>query len=193
MINKALALILIFSLAFNIAFVGIYVHNRVWRPRPRPAAQRPVQASGTAEGGGWRQFGLTGEQERRVMEDWRQTGRKITAIDAEARELRAHLISLLQADNLDEEAVRATRDKIEEDQQKVRELVFERMLKLRQELTPEQRRRWVALMLRTAEGRGGAKAPGPGPRNTRPPVQSPGPRGRGAGPRGPAPEAGRDQ
>ena len=186
MINKALALILIFSLAFNIAFVGIYVHNRMWRPGPRPPAQRRVQVPAPAEGGGWRQFGLTGEQEQRVMEDWRQTGRQITTIDAEARELRARLINLLQADTLDEQAIRITRDKIEEDQQKVRDLVFERMLKLRQELTPEQRRRWVALMLRTAEARGGGKAPGPGPRDARPAVQTPGPRGRGPGPRGPA-------
>ncbi len=154
MINKALALILVFSLAFNIAFVGIYVYNRVERARPRPVAQRPGQSAGTAEASGWRQFGLRGEQEKRVLEDWRETGRKITAIDAEARELRTQLISLLQADTLDEQAIRTTRDKLEEDQQQVRDLVFDRMMKLRQELTPEQRRRWVEMMLRTAQARG---------------------------------------
>jgi len=184
MINKVLALILIFSLAFNIAFVGIYVHNRVQRFGPRPGFQRPAATMAPAEGAAWRQFGLKPDQERRVLEDWRQTGRQITAIDAEVRELRARLISLLQADTLDEQAVRAARDKIEEDQQKVRELVFDRMLKLRLELTPEQRRRWVQLMLRTAQARGGTR--GPGPRNGRPPAQGAGPRGRGPGPHGPA-------
>lgn len=195
MINKALALILVFSLAFNIAFVGIYVHNRVERARPRPFARRPVQPAGTAQGGGWRQFGLKGEQERRVLEDWRETGRKISAIDAEARELRARLIGLLQADTLDEPAIRATRDKLEEDQQKVRDLVFNRMLKLRQELTPEQRRRWVEMMLRTAQARGGVKARPAGQRNAHPGVQSTGPRGRGPGPHGPAatPRTGAEQ
>ena len=183
MINKALALILIFSLAFNIAFMGIWAHSRIRRGAPRPPAVLTPPTPVPGEGGVWRQLGLTAEQERSVVEDWRQAGRQISATEAEVREQRARFINLLQADVLDEQAIRATRDKIEEDQQKVRELVFNRLLHLRQVLTPEQRRRWLELMLRTSEGRGGAKAPGP--RNVRPPVQSPGPRGGAPGPRGP--------
>jgi Spy/CpxP family protein refolding chaperone len=184
-INKALALILIFSLAFNIAFVGIWAHKRMRPAGPRFGAPRAVPKPAPAvEGPLWRQLGLNPEQERSIVDDWRQAGRQIEATEAEVRQERARVINLLQANVLDEQAVRATREKMEEGQQKVRELVFNRMLHLRQVLTPDQRRRWLELMLRTSEARGGAK--GPPPRNVRPPAQGGGPRGRGPGLRGPA-------
>ena len=184
MINKVLPLMLVFSLAFNIAFVGIWAHNRMRPLGPRFGAPRTVPTPAPAvEGPVWRQLGLSPEQERSIVDDWRQAGRQIEATEADVRQERARLINLLQANVLDEQAVRATREKMEEDQQKVRELVFDRMLHLRQVLTPDQRRRWLELMLRTSEARGRAR--GPSPRNVRPPAQGGGPRGKGPGPRGP--------
>ena len=127
MINKTLALIVIFSLAFNIAFVGIWAYTRV-RPAPqRPAPARPVAPPAPAADGLWQQLGLTPEQQRSVVEEWRQVGHQVEGKQAEVRAQRARLIDLLQADVLDEQALRATRDKMDEDQQAVRELVFNRM------------------------------------------------------------------
>jgi Spy/CpxP family protein refolding chaperone len=184
MINKALALIVIFSLAFNIAFVGIWAYTRVRPVPPRPAPVRPTPPPAPAEGL-WQQLGLTPEQQRSVVEEWRQVGHQIEAKQAEVRLVRTQLINLLQADVLDEQAVKATRDKMDEDQQAVRELVFNRMLQLRQVLNPEQRRRWLELMLESA---GGAK--GPGPAAGQQPGQNPGARGTLPGPRSGGPGAG---
>jgi Spy/CpxP family protein refolding chaperone len=179
MINKVLALVLVFSLAFNVAFVGIYVHNRVQRAKPQAEAKRPP-GPGPSEAMAWDRFGLAPEQRKRIMDDWRQTGRKIAAVDSEMRDLRAQLINLLQADTLDEKAVRSIRDKIEVDQRQVREIVFNRMMRLRQELMPEQRRLWVQMMLRTAEGQGGVRGPMPRPaRSSEPPPPARGPAARG--------------
>ena len=78
MINKALALGVIFSLAFNIAFVGIWGYTRV-RPRPqRPPGEqvKPRPAPVPAEGI-WQQLGLTPVQASQVAEEWRQVGREI--------------------------------------------------------------------------------------------------------------------
>jgi Spy/CpxP family protein refolding chaperone len=192
MINKTLALIVIFSLAFNIAFVGIWAYTRV-RPAPqRPAPARPVAPPAPAADGLWQQLGLTPEQQRSVVEEWRQVGHQVEGKQAEVRAQRARLIDLLQADVLDEQALRATRDKMDEDQQAVRELVFNRMLQLRQVLNPEQRRRWLEVMLRTSEAAGGAKGPGPanGPQaaqNAGARVTTQGPRADGPGPE-PRPE-----
>jgi Spy/CpxP family protein refolding chaperone len=189
MINKALALGVIFSLAFNIAFVGIWGYTRV-RPReqrppgeqvkPRPA---PVPAEGI-----WQQLGLTPVQASQVAEEWRQVGREITATQAEVRAEQVRLYNLLQADTLDEQALRASRDKMADGQQKARELVFDRVLQLRQVLNPEQRRRWVAVMLRILEVTPGGKPPAA--RSGQPPVQGPGPRGAAPGARAPLPGAG---
>ena len=151
MINKALALIVIFSLAFNIAFVGIWAYLRVRPMPPRPAPVQPIPPPAPAEGL-WQQLGLTPEQQRSIVEEWRQVGRQVEAKQAEVRLERAQLINLLQADALDDQAIKATREKMDEDQQAVRELVFDRMLQLRQVLKPEQRRRWLELMLESAGG-----------------------------------------
>ena len=86
--QTALTLVLIFSLAFNIAFVGIWVYNRT-APR-NPQAERPPAAGRRAEGaarrspnGPWAALNLSPEQERRMRESWRTTAVRMRALNAE--------------------------------------------------------------------------------------------------------------
>jgi len=187
MINKALALILIFSLAFNIAFAGMWVYNRT-RPAPQPPQMVAQPGGPEPKQGPWQQLGLRPEQLRQVMGEWRQLRQRIEAAEAEVRRQRARLFQLLQANELDEQAVRETRAQMEAAQQRVRDLVFDQMFSLRQRLTPEQRRRWVEMMMRFPKGQGGGRGPGPhqGPRSG----QRPAPRGMTPGPRRPTPQPG---
>jgi len=149
MFNKALSLLLIFSLAFNIAFVGIWVYHRTTR-RPQRAALLPGQAPGRSPAAvsppAWAQLNLHAPQQRKMAQDWAEVCRKIEALNAEGRQLREQLLDLLAAEKLDAEAIRACQQRIDQIQEEVRRLVVDHMLKTRDALSPQQRARWVRMM-----------------------------------------------
>lgn len=145
MTNKVLALILIFSLAFNIAFVGIWAYGQFYAPdrvRPRPPRRAP-----------WERMGLTEPQRRELVERRRQLQGEMSRVRAELEEQRARLFDLLEAEHIDEEAVRDARERMKRAQEKVQQLVFRHMRELRDVLKPEQRRRMMDMMRRHGAGR----------------------------------------
>ncbi len=149
MLNKTLSLLLIFSLAFNIAFAGIWVHNRsTGAPSPAPAPGPPTDAARAPMPGApsWRQVGLRGPQERQITQGWREAHQKIEAVNAQTHEQREKLFDLLAADELDQEAIATCQQRIEAGQQAARKLALEQMVKTRETLTPEQRARWMRMM-----------------------------------------------
>lgn len=170
MLNKALSLLLIFSLAFNIAFVGIWVYNRT-APRPR-GAPRTVRPEGLPSSAApqrpWAQLKLQAPQERKVMQDWAEVYRKIETLNAEGRQLREHLLDLLAAEQLDAEAIGACQQRTDQIQAQVRGLVVEQMLRTRDALTPEQRARWVRMMKAAGRRRGRGPWAGDAPREVPP-------------------------
>lgn len=149
MLNKALSLLLIFSLAFNIAFVGIWVYNRSTHvPSPAPAPDPRADAARPPMPGppSWQQLSLRGPQERQITQGWREAHQKFEAVNAEMRKEREKLFDLLAADELDQEAIAACQQRIEAGQQAARQLVLEQMVKTREALTPEQRTNWMRMM-----------------------------------------------
>jgi Spy/CpxP family protein refolding chaperone len=191
--NKALQLLLIFSLAFNIAFVGIWVHNRYLGP-PGPSEGPPPGAppggGGPPEGpdhapGTWERLGLSPEQQRRLEEHRRQARKQMQQLQAEAHAERERLWGLLAREPIDEQAVAQSQQRLEEIQKQIGQQALREMLLTHKRLTPEQRKA-LFRMMRTHRNRGqegGQWRPRRRPGDQRDTPQ--GPRPGGAAPRQP--------
>jgi Spy/CpxP family protein refolding chaperone len=149
MINKILALILVFSLAFNIAFVGIWAYTRTggrvpWQHRRRPQGWRD----------GWRRLGLSEGQKRELQRRRARLREDMRSARETLERQRQRLFDLLEQEDIDEEAVRRTRESIEQTQERIRHMTFEHMRGLREVLTPEQHRAMMQMMKRHSGGGG---------------------------------------
>jgi len=156
MYNRTLSLILVFSLAFNIAFVGIWAYNRFGEERPAPPPP-PRQA--------WEQIGLDREQQRRMEQSWRALQQQVAPLQARLARERDHLLELMAQADPDEQAIRAARRRMEAAQEQMRQRVMVHMQQTREQLSPEQRRRMFQMMRTRARRRGasprGARRQGP--------------------------------
>jgi Spy/CpxP family protein refolding chaperone len=197
MLNRTLALLLIFSLAFNIAFVGIWAYVRTHPAAPPPPApgSGPEEAPGTrrdaGRGGGrmpWARLDLDPSQEEELRQLWADYQDQMRTLGREAGEHRSGLFELLEAEDLDTEAIQAEQDAIDDAQQEMSRLTLDQMRRVHRILSPEQRRRWLQTLLAHGErlrGRFGEPGRGRGPRGMRPPEGSRGgPRGRWGRPAG---------
>jgi len=183
--QSVLTLLLVFSLAFNIAFVGIWVYNRTARsgrpagPPPGPqargasAAERPEPP--------WDALKLGAEQKRSMRDSWQATGRRIQQLNAELARERDRLFDLLAAEEADEAAIAQAQKRMAELQGQVRQLAVGQMVETRTRLTPEQRRELFRRMRARGQQHGWPQRrgrPGPPPRAfgaPAPPGRQPGP------------------
>ena len=167
--NAALTLVLVFSLAFNIAFVGIWVYHR---PRPRPPlAGRSYESR---QGGmrrpspPWAQFALTPDQEQKVSKGWREVEGRMRELRQDAADHRDRLFALMEEEPPDEAAVLEAQKSIEATQEQIRKLVVGQMLKTRELLDEEQRHQWLSKMRSHGDRLGMRRwRNGPGPRRGR--------------------------
>jgi len=173
MLRKAMPFLLIFSLAFNAAFAGIWVYRSATRRRPPEA--RPRRPA-------WAALGLTQEQEQKLVESWREVGPQIEALRAEAATHREALLKLMSAAQPDEQAILAEHRRVEAAEEQVRGLVIKQMILTRNLLTEQQRGEWLRQMKawgersgwgrrhsgsRPVEARGPDDGPRPGTREPR--------------------------
>lgn len=184
--NKALALLLIFSLAFNIAFVGIWAYRGAARRHRYRRLTRDAQVGRERPPGPggppWAQLALAPEQEHRIREGWREVEGQMQSLREEVARHRDALLELMAAEEPEEQAVLAARERIDAVERQMRKLVVGQMLKTREMLTAEQRRQWLRMMRAHGERRGRGRWRG-GPR----PRRAPGPvRGLRPGTGGPA-------
>jgi Spy/CpxP family protein refolding chaperone len=181
MYQKALSLLLIFSLAFNIAFVGIWAYNRTHPPAraarpPAATAQVPVPAS--LEG-----LSLTPDQRRQVVAAWRAAVAQTARVSAEVARERQRLFELMAAPEPDKQAIQACEQRIEAGQTRLGQLALNQMRQISELLTPAQRQAWFQMMTmhaeraarrgRALEGQPPGSAGPPGPQG---PEAAPGPR-----------------
>ncbi len=171
--NKALSLLLIFSLAFNIAFVGIWVHNIV-------TAEQDTHPERRGAADFWRNAGLDPEQREALREDSRTFKQEMAELGQELDRQQDRLLTLMAGEEPDEEAMRQCREKIHEIDRRRASLALKHMRRMREVLTPPQRRRWLEEMRRLGHGRGpgghrgGFRPPPGGP--PRPPLPDEGSR-----------------
>jgi Spy/CpxP family protein refolding chaperone len=137
MYTKTLSLLLIFSLAFNIAFVGIWLHNR---SALEPAAPSPPGAEL------WSALGATPEQRRVLETDWTRLRQEARACDAELRVQRNLLLDLMAVDPPDEAAVRRAQERVADVQVRMQRLFVDHLQRAREVLTPEQRRGLIRML-----------------------------------------------
>jgi Spy/CpxP family protein refolding chaperone len=161
MINKVLALVLIFSLAFNIAFVGIWGYQRTISRSARPVGlgrqvRRGPGARPLAE------LDLPPEVQQGVSERVRHLQEQIRKQQASMQVQRNQLFRLLDAPEMDEQAVQEAYERLEAAQKDTNRLVLEHMRKLREVLTPEQYRKLMGMMRNSAEGQRMGRRPGGG-------------------------------
>ncbi len=179
--STILHLVLVFSLAFNIAFAGIWVYERA---RPRPHRSGPAPGGPGGRGPEWGELDLTPEQEGRIRESWRKVGGRLQELRQETGRQRDRLFDLLQAEPPDEAAILETQRRIEESQEQSRQAVVAQMMETRALLSPEQRRKWVEAMrvhgqrLGAKRWRNGHARPGDGRPDGRRPRRGPGGRRR---------------
>ncbi len=137
--NKLLSLLLIFSLAFNIAFVGIWAYNRT-SPGPN-ALQAPSRAASP-----WERLEVAPEQRERLREQWRGLHAEVRSRRETLQRQRDRLLELMADPEPNEAPIRACRNNIERIQDEVRNLVLTHMRRMGEVLTPEQRRRMFHML-----------------------------------------------
>ncbi|MHC5034357.1 MAG: Spy/CpxP family protein refolding chaperone [Planctomycetota bacterium] len=129
-VHRVLALLLAFSLAFNIAFAGMWIYRRaVLTPRRAP-------------GGPWADLHLNPDQERQIRERWSEVRRRARQYREEAARHRDELLRLLAADDPDDQAVLAQYGHVSAAERQMREMAIAEMLNTQRALSPEQRQKW---------------------------------------------------
>jgi Spy/CpxP family protein refolding chaperone len=153
--RKLIMLLVVLSVALNVAFIGGWAWHafsgclRTGRPQPG------------RDGEIWcpthRELGLTGEQ-------WRQIEPSLTEFYDQAQEnrsrlqnLRDEILDLLAAPEPDMALVREKQEQILKGQRRMQELVLRRLLKEKEVLTAEQEKRLFSMLRR----RMGCPLPGP--------------------------------
>ncbi len=139
MLRKLMPLALAFSLAFNIAFVGVWGYERT-REHHVPPARWPFF-----------ELDLKPEQRQKLRESWRQTAEWVHGLRAEAERHRSALLDLMSADKPDQEAVAKEQGELAAVEEQMRLLVLDQMFEMREVLTPEQRARWLTVMRERGE------------------------------------------
>jgi Spy/CpxP family protein refolding chaperone len=160
MYQKALTLLLIFSLAFNIAFVGIWVYSRRRPVPPLPAPQAP-QAGAAPRPGVALLESLRPDQRAELWAKWRKLAEQAAPLNAEVRRERQRLFDLMAAETPDWAAVRECESRIEAAQNRLRRMVVEELRQVRDLLTPEQRQAWLKVLESLTERPGILKRPVP--------------------------------
>ena len=142
MYRKGLELLLIFSLALNLAFVGVWGYH--WFCVRPELATRAAPVWQTQQG----TLNLSGEQRERVREQWGELRRRVGGLNEELAGRRRQLLGLLAAPEPDMEAVRAFQRDIALEEGKVRDATIEHLLELRKVLSPEQREKLLRMIQR---------------------------------------------
>ena len=133
--KKVAPLLIVLSVALNVAFIS------VWAVRAA-RAHWPTDAAGDSEM--WcplhRRLNVTDEQWRRMEPRIAEFRTRTQTICAEMNRLRTELIDLIASDNPDRQAIAAKQGKIRAGQERMQQLVVEHLLAQKNVLTAEQQK-----------------------------------------------------
>jgi len=163
--KKIVPLLVILSVALNIAFIGVWAVHAV-------RTHWPVEESRDSEV--WcplhRMLNVTDEQWQRIEPRIAEFRRRARAICADMSRSRTELIDLIAADHPDRQAIAAKQEQIRAGQQRMQQLVIEHLLAEKQVLTAEQQKELFDLIRQRSACHGpgrmmllpGANVDGPG-------------------------------
>ncbi len=145
--RNGLAIVLIFSLAFNVGFVGIWLYHVLYvQPLLAEKQRETVPGRGFVVGQA-EEFGLAPQQRRRILAARGRLRERLEGPVQNARAAREEFLTLLQAPQSDPQELRAAERRMAEEQERIRGLVIAHLLELRQGLNAQQRRQ-LGRMLR---------------------------------------------
>jgi len=149
--QKGLSVLLIFSLAFNLAFVGIWGYHLLY-VRPLVAKQQQqAEEQGVLALAGLERLGLAPEQSKRIMLLRQGLRTKLAERMRNADEAREAFLTLLQDPQADPEALRAAGERLGREGETIRRMILDHLLAVRDALDRRQRGE-LARMLRQHRG-----------------------------------------
>lgn len=156
-------LLITLSVAFNVAFVGVWLTHAmsappsVPRPYPGPQLDQPI----------WcplhRELNVNAEQWQQIEPRLKEFRSRMDSISAEVRGLRLGVVDLLARSQSDREAVESKQEEILAAQRRMQRLVAEHLLEEKKVLTPGQQRQLFATIrdrLRGTQSAGPLLVPG---------------------------------
>ena len=144
--KKICVLLIVLSVALNLAFIGAWAGKAL--------ASRPRQSGSVLhnEGRGeiWcplhRELGVTESQWKQIEPGLLEFRKNAVAVCQEVGQKRQAMIDLIASAQPDREAIRARQDEILAGQRKMQELVIERLLVEKKELTSEQQKQLFQML-----------------------------------------------
>lgn len=147
--KKIAPLLIVLSVALNIAFISVWAVH---------AARAHWPTKGNGDGEIWcplhRRLNMTDEQWREIEPGLVKFQESARGVCDEVNRLRCEMIDLIAASDADPEAIRAKQEEIFAAQKRLQELVIERLVTEKQLLKPEQQRQ-LFQMMRSRFGCGG--------------------------------------
>ena len=190
--RNVLTLLLIFSLALNLAFAGVWVYHRAY-VQPRLMERLPPPSELPAMPWAEQALELRDPQRSRVRTEYAEFRKKMWEIRTRAEQNRVVLLDLLAAPKPDRKAIQECLSRIAADNQKLQELVVEHLLALKGMISPQQVQRLMNTLRSRSAPQGGMPLHRPLPRpGQRPGPPPPSPEARGGPFRFPPARAGRD-
>jgi Spy/CpxP family protein refolding chaperone len=133
--KKIVPLLIVFSVALNLAFLGVW---GVQVAAPLLATDRAY------DGEIWcplhRSLNVTAEQWKQIEPRFTEFRRKSQALCVDMNRLRTELIDLIAVENPDRQVIAAKQDRIRDGQQQMQQLVIEHLLAEKQVLTAAQQK-----------------------------------------------------
>ncbi len=134
--KKIVPLLIVFSVALNLAFVGIWGMQ----------VAAPLLAAGrTHDAEVWcplhRKLGVTWEQWQQIEPRLAEFRRKSQALCADMKRMRTELIDVIAAEQPDEQTIVAKQDEIRAGQRQMQGLVIQQLLAEKEVLTAEQQKK----------------------------------------------------
>jgi Spy/CpxP family protein refolding chaperone len=137
-------LLILLSVGFNAAFGAMWVREAVQGGAARTEGPVGPAAQPAGAGGVWwplhRSLGVSEAQWQTMEPRLIEFQKASEALDEEGRVLRAELLDLAAAPQVDREAIRAKQQQILSCQTRMQDLVVSHLLAERQSLTPEQQK-----------------------------------------------------
>lgn len=133
--KKIAPLLIVLSVALNVAFLGI------WGVRvTAPLLAKDLEYDGEIWCPLHRRLNVTAEQWQQIEPRFTEFRRRSQTLCADVNRLRAELIDLIAAEGPDRQAIAAKQDQIRDGQQQMQQLVVEHLLVEKQVLTPAQQK-----------------------------------------------------
>ena len=134
-------LLLIFSLSFNAAFIGVWIASMFIPQKFLQSSQKEKSLSMVSQKSLYQEIGLREDQLKAIEEEQVEFQDNVELLLAEKKEVRREILDLLAKEEVDENAIKAKQEKIFEIEREIQTEVITLFLSEKEMLTPAQQKR----------------------------------------------------